>query len=257
VLTGSALLDVLVFALIGFAAQMIDGALGMAYGVSSTTLLLSLGVPPATASASVHTAEMFTTAASGLSHFRLGNIQKDLFTRLIIPGVIGGVAGAYLLTTIPTDIIKPLVSVYLLVMGVVILFRAFNSKQHRERKEPRPYLLGLVGGFFDAIGGGGWGPIVTSTLVADGHDPRFTVGSVNASEFFVTTAQSVAFIAILGSVLLQHWATIVGLLVGGVLAAPLAAYAVRRLKPRLLMILVGTLIIVLSLRTIVLAISAL
>lgn len=241
--------NIFVFILLGFMAQMIDGALGMAYGVSLTTFLLSVGIAPATASASVHAAEIFTTAVSGLSHLSLGNVNKELWKRLIIPGVIGGVVGAYLLTAVPGKTIKPVVSLYLLIMGLVILWKAFKKAQEMEVKT-HLVPLGLVGGFFDAIGGGGWGPIVTTTLVARGNNPRFTIGSVNLAEFFVTTAESITFILTIGMV---HWKIILGLLLGGMLAAPLAAYVCKRLPTRALMVLVGILIVFLSIRTIYLA----
>jgi len=244
-------LTILLYVLVGFAAQMIDGALGMAYGVSSNTFLLSVGVPPAIASGSVHLAETCTTAVSGISHWRLGNVDKDLFKKLIIPGVLGAVSGAYILTRIDGNIIKPYISAYLLVMGIIILVKAFQNN-HQERKvSDHISILGLIGGFFDAIGGGGWGPLVTTTLVARGNNPRFTIGSVNMSEFFVTFSQSVVFLITLSSDLLSHWPVIVGLLVGGVIAAPFAAILTRRLPVRVLMGLVGLLIIVLSIRTIV------
>jgi uncharacterized membrane protein YfcA len=246
--------DILIFALVGFAAQIVDGALGMAYGVSATTLLLSVGVSPSMASASIHTAEVFTTAASGISHLRLGNVNRDLVVALLIPGVIGGVVGAYILTNLPTDIIKPIISVYLLLMGLVILFRAIR-KAPEKAESTSPRILALVGGFCDAIGGGGWGPIVTSTLVARGLNPRFTIGSVNATEFFVTAAEAITFFATIGAVLLENWQTIAGLLIGGVIAAPLGAYFCKRLPTRTLMILVGVLIALLSLRTIIMALS--
>lgn len=249
------LVQILTFTLIGFLAQIIDGALGMAYGVSATAFLLSAGVPPAAASASIHVAEMFTTAASGASHFRLGNVKKSLVLSLVVPGVIGGVVGAYLLTMLPTDIIKPVVSAYLLIMGAVILVKVFR-KMPENPAEPRPVVLAVIGGFFDAIGGGGWGPIVTSTLVARGHNPRFTIGSVNTAEFFVTTAEAITFILTIGSVIAQNWTTIVGLLVGGVIAAPLAAVVVKRIPARALMVLVGVLISLLSVRTIVMTFFA-
>lgn len=245
----SPLLNVLLFVGVGFLAQIIDGALGMAYGVSSTTFLLSIGVPPATASASIHVAEVFTTATSGYSHFKLGNVDKRLMLSLLIPGVLGGVIGAYILVGIPTDIIKPVVAVYLLVMGVAILVRAFRSARPPRNQEPRPILLALAGGFFDAIGGGGWGPIVTSTLVANGHEPRYTIGTVNATEFFVTTAEAITFIIAIGAVIRQHWTIILGLLLGGVIAAPLAAYVCKRIPAKTLMIMVGVLITLLSIRT--------
>lgn len=246
------ILNILMFVLVGFVAQIIDGALGMAYGVSSTTFLLSLGVPPAMASASVHTAEVFTTAISGFSHFRLGNIDKELFTRLVVPGIVGGILGAYVLVSVPASIIKPAMAIYLLIMGGVILIRAFRENR-RSQIRARLIPLGAIGGFLDAIGGGGWGPVVTSTLVAGGENPRFSIGSVNSSEFFVTLAESITFILTIGSLFLQHWQAIVGLLIGGVIAAPLAAYVCKRLPTRTLMILVGVLIILLSLRTIYLA----
>ena len=242
--------SLIIFVIVGFAAQIIDGALGMAYGVSSTTFLLTVGVSPAAASASVHTAEIFASGVSGISHLRFGNVDRDLFKRLLIPGIIGGIAGAYILTTLPGDRIKPFVALYLLVMGAIIVRKAIRKA---EEKKSRAHLapLGLVGGFFDAIGGGGWGPIVTSTLVAGGEKPRFVIGSVNLAEFFVTVAEAATFFLTLG---LMHWKVIVGLTVGGVLAAPLAAYICRRLPARALMILVGALIIILSIRTVLLAV---
>ncbi len=247
--------NILVFIVVGFVAQMIDGALGMAYGVSSTTFLLTIGVSPVIASASVHTAEVFTTAVSGLSHLRLGNIDKNLFLKLVIPGVLGGIVGAYILTLDKEgDIIKPIVSGYLLIMGVVILWKA--AQQVQERQVTRFLVpLGLFGGFMDAIGGGGWGPIVTTTVVAGGHSPRLTVGSVNATEFFVTFAQAITFVITIPGLVSQHWQVILGLLLGGVIAAPLAAIACKKLPTRALMVMVGVLIIVLSIRTLYLALA--
>lgn len=241
-------LNILIFIAVGFFAQLIDGALGMAYGVSSNTFLLSLGIPAAAASASVHMAEVFTTGVSGISHWRLGNIDKDLVKRLIIPGVLGGIAGAYILTSIPNNIIKPIVSAYLLIMGVVIVIKAIKANQEHKEVTKHISILGLVGGFFDAIGGGGWGPIVTTTLVARGKHPRFAIGSVNFSEFFVTFAESVTFVLTLS--IAQYWKIILGLLLGGVVAAPLAAYVAKKLPVRALMFMVGILIIGLSIRTI-------
>lgn len=241
-------LSIFIFIAVGFIAQLIDGALGMAYGVSSNTFLLSLGIPPAAASASVHLAEVFTTGVSGFSHWRLGNIDKDLIKRLLIPGVMGGIAGAYILTSIPGNIIKPVVSVYLLLMGVIIVIKAFNYNHEHNEVTKHVSLLGLIGGFMDAIGGGGWGPIVTTTLVVRGKHPRFAIGSVNFSEFFVTFAESVTFILTLA--LVEYWKIILGLLIGGVIAAPLAAVAAKKLPVRTLMFIVGSLIIGLSVRTI-------
>lgn len=236
---------------IGFIAQLIDGSMGMGYGVICNTFLLALGITPAVGSASVHASEVVTTGISGLSHFKFGNIRKDLFLRLLIPGVLGGGLGAYVLTKLDGNMIKPYVSAYLLAIGVIIIIKGLRQVQ--ENREVKRFIepLALVGGLCDAIGGGGWGPVVTSTLVASGNEPRQTIGSVNAAEFFVTVAESVIFIMTIG---LTHWTIILGLLIGGVIAAPLAAYATKRLPLRALMILVGIVIIVTSLRTILLAV---
>jgi len=249
-------ISILLYVLVGFVAQMIDGALGMAYGVSSNTFLLSLGIPPAAASASVHMAEVVTTGISGASHWKLGNVDWRLVRRLLIPGVIGGAAGAYLLTSIDGNIIKPYIAVYLLVMGGVIVYKAFTLVPRTKPDGyhgPRISLLGLFGGFCDAIGGGGWGPVVTSTLVARGKNPRLTIGSVNFSEFFVTLAQSIMFVLTLSFG--EYWQVILGLLIGGAIAAPIAAKLTQKLPMKALMIFVGILIIVLSIRTLVLALK--
>jgi len=248
-------LSIFLYILVGFIAQMIDGALGMAYGVSSNTFLLSIGVPPAAASASVHLAEVVTTGVSGLSHWKLGNIDRKLVKRLLVPGVLGGIAGAYLLTSIDGDVIKPYISGYLLIMGVIILVKAvrYEAKKHNGVHSARVSVLGVIGGFFDAIGGGGWGPIVTTTLVARGKDARMTIGSVNFSEFFVTLAESVTFVLTIS--FLSYWQVILGLLIGGVIAAPLAAVLARKLPTKALMFIVGSLIVGLSIRTIIMAIN--
>lgn len=247
-------LSILLYMLVGFVAQMIDGALGMAYGVSSNTFLFSLGIPPAAASASVHMAEVVTTGVSGILHWRLGNVDWKLVKRLLIPGIIGGVAGAYLLTSIDSDVIKPYISAYLLIMGIVILVKAVNytAKPHNGVHTARVSALGAVGGFFDAIGGGGWGPIVTTTLVARGKDARQTIGSVNFSEFFVTFAESVTFVLTFN--FLNYWQIILSLLIGGAIAAPIAAILTKKLPVKTLMFIVGLLIIGLSIRTIVQAV---
>ena len=248
-------LNILLYILVGFVAQMVDGALGMAYGVSSNTFLLSLGIPPAAASASVHMAEVVTTGISGFSHWKLGNVDWKLVRRLLLPGVIGGVVGAYLLTSIDGNIIKPYISAYLLLMGGIIIYKAFTMKSERPTDEyhgPRISLLGLLGGFCDAIGGGGWGPVVTSTLVANGKHPRMTIGSVNFSEFFITFSESITFLLALSFG--QYWQIILGLLIGGAIGAPLAALLSQKLPLKTLMIVVGILIIILSLRTLYLAI---
>ncbi|HSV74618.1 MAG TPA: sulfite exporter TauE/SafE family protein [Chthonomonadales bacterium] len=240
--------DFALIVLVGFAAQMVDGALGMAYGVTSTTFLLSMGIPPAAASASVKAAEVVTTAISGTSHLRLGNVRSALLRKLLIPGMVGSALGAYILTAVPGDVIKPIVSAYLALMGAVILWKAFSRIAEREvTTAVAP--LGFVGGFCDAIGGGGWGPIVTTTLVARGNHARFTIGTVNLAEFFVTLVASVTFVLTIG---LVHWQVILGLMLGGAVAAPLAARVCRRVPSRPLMVLVGVLITVISMRTLIL-----
>jgi uncharacterized membrane protein YfcA len=242
--------EVLFYICVGLAAQMVDGALGMAYGATSTSLLLGLGIPPAIASASVHVAEVFTTGASGISHFRFGNVNKKLFMGLLIPGIIGAVTGAFLLSkVIDGDVIKPFMSAYLLILGLVVLRKAFQNKKGKS-KTKRLGLLALFGGFMDAIGGGGWGPVVTSTLLSKGRSAHYTIGSVNAAEFFISLAGASTFLAF-GAI--AGWPVIIGLIIGGVIASPFAALLVRKIKRKPLMIMVGCLIILTSLRTIIIA----
>lgn len=247
----SIILPLLGYIVVGFFAQMIDGSLGMGYGVSCNTFLLALGIPPAVGSASVHASEVVTTGISGLAHFKLGNIRKDLFLRLLIPGVIGGGLGAYVLTRLDGSVIKPYIAIYLLIMGIIIIVKGVRKVQEHRQVTRFIEPLALVGGLVDSLGGGGWGPVVTTTLVANGNEPRQTIGSVNAAEFFVTVVESIVFILTIG---LTHWIVIVGLLIGGAIAAPLAAFATRRLPLRALLILVGVVIVVTSLRTILLAV---
>lgn len=242
--------DLLLFVAVGFAAQLIDGAIGMAYGLTAMTFLLNFGIPPAIASASIHAAEVFTTGASGLSHWAFGNVDRRTIWRLAIAGAFGGVAGAYLLVTSPSEIIRFGVSFYLFAMGTLILWKALQRRQSQASPASHVPALGLFGGFLDAIGGGGWGPIVTATLIGRGMTPRLAIGSSNAAEFFVTAAVSATFIATIG---LELWPVIAGLIIGGVLAAPFAAYATRRLPDRPLMILVGVVIMLLSSRQAILA----
>jgi hypothetical protein len=244
--------DFVLFVAVGFAAQLVDGAIGMAYGLSGTTVMLSLGIPPATASASIHAAEVFTTGISGFSHWRFGNVDWSFVGRLALPGMVGGAIGAYLLTTIPGDKIAPFMNGYLLLMGSWILWKAFRPRPIKS--EPPRWLgpLGFGGGFLDAIGGGGWGPMVTSTLLGQGTSPRFTIGSVNFTEFFVTATVSMTF---LGTIGLELWPIIAGLILGGALAAPIAAYAAYKMPDQPLMILVGSVIVLLSIRGLVQAIG--
>lgn len=239
--------DVILFAVVGFVAQMVDGAIGMAYGISASTALLSMGVPPATASACVHAAETFTTGASGLAHWKFGNIDKKLLARLVIPGMIGGALGAYALSSLPGDALKPYIAVYLLLLGIFIVWKAVGQTEKREGVEPKAVApLGLFGGFLDALGGGGWGPLVTSSLLGQGTTPRYAIGTVNLSEFFVTLTISTTFFLTIG---LDLWPIITGLIIGGMIAAPFAAYATKHLPDKVLMIIVGTVVVLLSLRT--------
>lgn len=241
--------DILLFAVAGFIAQIIDGALGMGFGVSATTLLLSFGISPAIASSSVHASEVVTSGVSGYSHWRAGNVVMSYARRLLIPGVLGAIIGAYILTRIPGDAMKPFTAAYLVIMGIVIIIKALRKIEPREAASHLAP-LGLAGGFFDAIGGGGWGPIVVGTLLARGNNPRTTIGSVNFAEFFVTVATSATLLLTIG---VSNWHPIVGLALGGILAAPIAARITGRIPARPLMIAVGVLVIALSVRTIVLA----
>ncbi len=231
------------FILIGLSAQLVDGALGMAFGLVSSSVMLSMGVPPAQVSASVHTAEVFTTGASGVSHLVAGNVDRHLFLRLAVPGAIGGAIGAYGLTQLPGDLIRPLIYLYLLVLAIVILFRAAGRWMPKGDIRRVP-LLGLFAGVCDATGGGGWGPIATSTLLARGGQARTTIGTVNAAEFVVTLTISATFLMSMG---LQHLQIVAGLLIGGMMAAPLAALLVKRVKERWVLVAVGLLLLAISL----------
>lgn len=240
------------YVLIGFIAQVVDGALGMAYGVTASSLLLGAGISPAVSSATVHAAECFTTGSSALSHRAFGNLDREQFRRLLLPAIIGAAAGAYLLTRLNGEMLKPWIAGYLLLMGVVIVAKAFRecpSKRVTTHLAP----LGFFGALVDAIGGGGWGPIVASNLLARGNGFRMTVGTVNAVEFFVTLTASLVFLLGLG---LGNWKIIAGLALGGVLAAPLGAWLVSRIRPRPVQCMVGLLVIALSLRTLWLSLLA-
>jgi uncharacterized membrane protein YfcA len=243
-LSGIGLADLLPFILIGFAAQMIDGALGMAFGVISSTLLVSMGVPPAAASASVHAVETFTTGISGISHVLHRNVDWRLFARIVIPGIIGGVLGAYLLTQVSAETARPAVLLYLSAVGLYLLWRGATHR-HTEREPRIVEPLGLVGGFLDAAGGGGWGPIVTSNLLVQGASPRKVIGTVNTAEFFLTVTISATFIAALG------WKAFtvatIGLLMGGVIAAPIGALMAKKVKADWLLMMVGAVLTVTSL----------
>lgn len=238
------LLELLPFIAAGFAAQIIDGALGMAFGVISSTLLISLGLPPAAASAGVHTVETFTTGISGISHILHKNVDWKLFRRLAIPGIVGGILGAYVLSSIDAAVVKPFVLAYLAAVGLLLVWRGTNHPPHHvPPKVVAP--LGLAGGFLDAAGGGGWGPIVTGNLLVQGAEPRRVIGTVNTTEFLVTATISATFIATLGWKAFT-FATL-GLLIGGVIAAPVGARIAARVNAKLLLTAVGVLLIITSL----------
>jgi uncharacterized protein len=246
--------DFLIFLLVGFLAQLVDGALGMAYGVTATTVLLSFGVPPAHASAATHAAEVFTTAASGSSHIFYKNVDWRLFWRLAPAGMVGGALGVFVLTSFDAHIMRPFIFTYLGVMGAYILFRSRRPVADNAVSPRVVAPLGVAGGFLDATGGGGWGPIVTTTLLGAGQKPRFAIGTVNAVEFLVTATISASFVIALltghwqeAGNLLTHAPAVGGLIVGGVVAAPLAGYVVKVVPPQVLGLLVGVLIVCLSL----------
>lgn len=239
------LAEILPFILIGFAAQMVDGALGMAFGVITQTLLVSImGVPPAAASASIHMVEVFTTGASGASHIWHRNVDWALFRRLVPFGVLGGVTGAYLLSNIDASAARPFVMLYLTAIGFYLLWKALRISRPRFEDPRLTRPLAAIGGFLDAAGGGGWGPVVTSNLLIQGGDPKQVVGTVNSAEFLLTLSISIAFIATIG--LAAFTLVTVGLIIGGVIAAPVGALLVKRVNPRTLLLAVAVVLIATS-----------
>jgi uncharacterized membrane protein YfcA len=233
----------LFFVIAGFAAQMVDGALSMGYGVVSATCLMSFGVNPVASSAAIHTSEIFTTGISGYSHYRFGNVNKKLFKHLVIPGITGAIAGALLLVVLGEKAGKwlmPLVAVYAMFLGLKIILKAINTSKANAKAKRIGWLAG-AGGFLDSFGGGGWGPIVTSTLVAKGRDPKYTIGSVCLTEFFVTVASATTFFLTVG---ITHLNIVLGLIIGGSIAAPIAAKLSGRLPRKTMMIAVGIMVMV-------------
>lgn len=229
---------------VGLVAQAIDGALGMAYGITSSSFLLAAGAPPAMASGATHLAEVFTTGVSGVSHLRLGNVHKKLFFSLLLPGVMGALVGVYILGHVDGAVLKPLVSAYLLVMGLYVFSKAFRRINARRSIQTRKVVpLAFAGGLMDTTGGGGWGPIVTTSLVGAGNDPRITIGSVNLAEFFLTVTVAASFLSILDQTV---WVLVAGLALGGLVAAPFAALMTRHLPAKVLLMLVGGLIVSIS-----------
>ncbi|XDZ00429.1 sulfite exporter TauE/SafE family protein [Bacillus manliponensis] len=248
----------IIFAIIGFFAQLIDGALGMAYGVTSSSLLLMFGIAPAVASASVHLSEVVTTAASGVSHIRFGNVDKYTVSRLTLPGAIGAFIGACFLSNLPGEVVKPYISIFLFSLGVYILLRFILQKQiarTTKRVSGKQLVpLGFFAGFIDSTGGGGWGPITTPVLLAKGNEARKVVGSVDTSEFPVALAASIGFFISLGWEQIS-WVWVFALMLGGIVAAPIAAWIVRIIPSHLLGVLVGGIIILTNLRTLLLTFS--
>jgi uncharacterized membrane protein YfcA len=228
---------------IGFLAQIVDGTLGMAFGVITNTALLTMGLPPAQASALVHTAEIFTTGASAASHIYHRNVDWRLVTRLGVAGVAGAALGAWILSNVDATAVRPFIFAYLVAIGVYILWRTFRISRPRDAPAVWTAPVGFVAGFLDASGGGGWGPVATTTLVGSGHAPRTTVGSVNTTEFFVTIAAATTFFVELGASSLQN---LIPLVIGGLVAAPLGGWTVKHIPARLLMIAVGILVIAIS-----------
>ena len=237
-------MEIIIYIIIGFLAQMIDGMLGMGYGVSCRTFLsIFLNTPTSVSSALVHYAEIPSSFTSMLCHVKIKNIDKKVFKNLVIPGVIGSLIGAYLIT-IDLPIIEIVIDIYLMIMGMVILSKAFKKEHPKKIYTRNNYLiLGFFGGFFDASGGGGYGPIVTGTLVANSDDVKKTIGTVNASEFFVTLASSIMlFLAITN--IKEHLLVVIGLMIGGVIASPVATKLCLKIKKEKLFILVGLLLII-------------
>lgn len=234
----------------GFVFALIDGAIGMSYGVTSTTFSLSMGIPPASASMGVHLSEIMSNGIAGWMHYKMGNINWKLFKLLLIPGIIGAVIGAYILSSLEhySQYTKPVVSLYTLILGVVILSKAFNSRAKKSSdKIKRISLLGLGGGFIDAVGGGGWGSIVLSSLIAGGRHPRFSLGTVKLTRFFIALMGSITFIAMLKS---SHWEAIAGLVIGSAIASPIAAKISNRLSAKAIMIAVAVIVIIISIKSI-------
>ena len=231
-----------VFIIVGLLAQSVDGALGMAYGITSSSLLLGIGLAPAVVSASVHAAEVATTGISGISHGYFGNIDRKLLIKLALPGALGGMVGALLLSHLDTPWLRPIIAVYLLILGVYLIARAYWGLNKAARVS-HVKTTAVIAGFLDAVGGGGWGPMTTTRLISQNMEPRYAIGTVNAAEFFVSLAITIVFFSTLD---LSHLNTILGLLIGGAIAAPFAAWLTKHLPARITMAVVGSLVVIIS-----------
>jgi siroheme synthase-like protein len=242
--------SILLWILAGFIAQLIDGSMGMAYGVTTTTFLLSFGITPAVASASMHASEIMTTGTSSLIYLRYRNINVKLFRSLLIPGAIGAIVGACTISLLKPYMgyVKPVVSVYTLILGILIIRKALGVLRKKRKKIKRVGVLAAAGGFLDSVGGGGWGPIVTSSLVAGGRDLRYSIGSAHAAKFFVAVVSTITFFFMIG---IGHWMIILGLILGGMIAAPFSIWLSTRISVRNGLILVGILIIITSLKSLI------
>lgn len=237
----------------GFVFALIDGAIGMSYGVTSTTFSLSMGIPPASASTAVHLSEILSNGIAGVMHYKMGNVNMRLFKLLVIPGIIGAMIGAFLLSSLEhyNHFIKPLISIYTLILGLVILLKAFNLKRPKgatKKKFTNIGTLGFGGGLVDAIGGGGWGSIVLSTLIAGGRHARFSLGAVKASRFFVAVMSSLTFVTMLKGL---HWEAIGGLVIGSAIASPIAARVANRISAKSIMVAVGVIVVLASFKSII------
>lgn len=237
------------FLLIGFLAQTVDGAIGMAYGVTTTNLLLVAGIPPATASGCVHIAKVFTSGTSGWAHWKLNNVNKKMFLALLIPGMIGVILGVMTVTMLNVKIIKPIVSGYLLIMGAMIVMKSFSLQYARKKKTKNLGALGFAGGFLDAIGGGGWGPVVVSSLLGNKRSPRYTIGTVNFTEFFIAIAAAGSFVVAL-QLTATEWLSVICIVVGGIPASFFSAHLCRVVSAKRLMLIVGIVTMALSCYTI-------
>ncbi|PIF45062.1 hypothetical protein CLU96_2062 [Chryseobacterium sp. 52] len=233
--------------LVGVLAEIVAGSMGMGYGVICTTTLLFLNIPPHIVSASIHSAESFTTAAGSLSHIKLRNVSKSLVKKLAIPAVIGAIIGALSLTYLGeyyAKITKTIIAFYTLYLGIQILSNAFKDRQNRAMKRKTNLTrLGVIGGFIDSFAGGGWGPLVTGTLIKNAFTPRFAVGSSTVAKFILTITAAVTFFFTLG---IQHWNIILGLLIGGIITAPFSAMLTAKLPVKKMFIFIGILVIVMS-----------